>query len=438
MSNIIIMLYPILITALFSASFLFAFIRYIYNALCIRPKSVLSAEILKYRKPAPSARSNGRNILISVLITLVLSRLLIFLIGYIGYLITGKTGQYTNNLSYLLTQWDANHYLGIAENGYVTEGDARLHIVFYPLYPFLVKALTYLFKDTQLSAFILSNACLIVSGYILYRLSELALGPSSAHFSLLLFMFCPAAVFFSIPYTESLFFLLTITSVYFAKKHRFALALLFGAFSAFTRLPGVACAVPIFYEMLSFKLKRARNIKDHTKRRKFILKNAAFSFAACLTVLTGFFAYLLINKLVTGDAFRFLDYQKNHWGQSFGTVFGTSKYTIRYLFESPLKWQVRGIWFPQTLILLSVAVMLAVSWKCLSPGDYAYALIYFLITVSPTSLLSGTRYLSAMYPAYLMMGYASKRKPLRAALFLIQLIMFTYCMWMFMVEESFL
>ena len=34
-----------------------------------------------------------------------------------------------------LTRWDGSHYIGLIQNGYVNLGDARFHIVFYPLFP---------------------------------------------------------------------------------------------------------------------------------------------------------------------------------------------------------------------------------------------------------------------------------------------------------------
>ena len=37
-------------------------------------------------------------------------------------------------------RWDATHYLRLAEHGYTAAGDSRLSLVFFPLYPWLVRA----------------------------------------------------------------------------------------------------------------------------------------------------------------------------------------------------------------------------------------------------------------------------------------------------------
>ena len=39
----------------------------------------------------------------------------------------------------LWNRWDATHYLSLAEHGYTVTGEGRFSIVFYPLYPWLVR-----------------------------------------------------------------------------------------------------------------------------------------------------------------------------------------------------------------------------------------------------------------------------------------------------------
>src|SRR5688500_13933486 len=45
------------------------------------------------------------------------------------------------------TRWDAPHYLDIARMGYVSEGVEARWIVFYPLYPWLVRAASFALRD---------------------------------------------------------------------------------------------------------------------------------------------------------------------------------------------------------------------------------------------------------------------------------------------------
>ena len=73
----------------------------------------------------------------------------------------------------LWTRWDATHYLKLAEKGYVAKGDGRTSIVFYPLYPWLVRAVRFLCRSYFGAALIVSGAASIGAGILLRRLTEL-------------------------------------------------------------------------------------------------------------------------------------------------------------------------------------------------------------------------------------------------------------------------
>ncbi|MBR3928723.1 MAG: hypothetical protein IKJ65_06965 [Clostridia bacterium] len=369
----------------------------------------------------------------------LLSRILILLIGQIGFMLEGKTTHLYDYREFIFSQWDAPHYIGIAENGYVNEGDARLHIVFYPLYPFLVRLINLITGKSFLSSAILSNFCLLAGGVFLYLLTFDAYGAKIARASVLLFMFSMGAVFFSIPYTESLFFLLTVSCVYFARKRRFYLAILLGALSSLTRLPGAITAVCVFFEMIRSRLGYIRRIGEENTRlkRAFIVSGEAFF--KCLFILLGFCAYLIINKAVTGDAFKFLEYQKNHWGQEAGNLYKTCEYSIRYLFYPFEKWYQMGVYLPQCAAILFSVLVLFFSKKAAHPSDLAYAVVYVFVTLSPTMLISGPRYISAMYPLYpLAAVIMNKNRVSRILIIIVWALFFVYSSYMFLVKWTYL
>src|ERR671929_843838 len=70
-------------------------------------------------------------------------------------------------------RWDAPHYLDIARDGYVSEGVQSRWIVFYPLYPWLVRAAAFVFGDYLFSAFFVSALASLAAGLLLYRLAAL-------------------------------------------------------------------------------------------------------------------------------------------------------------------------------------------------------------------------------------------------------------------------
>ena len=60
-------------------------------------------------------------------------------------------------------QWDATNYLRIAEHGYSAAGDNGVLLVFFPLYPWLVRAVAFLVDDYMLSALFVSGIASIAA-----------------------------------------------------------------------------------------------------------------------------------------------------------------------------------------------------------------------------------------------------------------------------------
>ena len=436
MIQAILTVYPVLVTGLIALTLAYALPRYFWAGLRKKPSGRFARFISA--EPIPSQRSHARcpafRVALCVLLSFALSRIAVFAVGLVGSAIRNEIPAYMGRIPRLFTQWDADHYLGIARNGYVNETDARYHIVFYPLYPLVVRTFSHLTKGNLVaSAVIVSNACLLLSGYFLFRVAEDTYSSAIARRTVWFFMFAPAGMFFSIAYTESLFFLLTVLSVYFSRKRRFLPALLSASLASFTRLPGVVCAVPVFYEMLRHISFRSKALRAE-QRRSFLTKRVLCAFCLCLTVLSGLIGYLIVNRVVTGNAFQFLIYQREHWGQRLGTIWNTARYTIFYAFYPNVDWYRMGIWIPQSAFLLLTAYLIFSARRRLRPGDLAYAVAYYVVTVSPTMLLSGPRYLCALYAAYPALACASDRKRTRILIWTINAALFIYCAWMFTIE----
>lgn len=55
-------------------------------------------------------------------------------------------------------RWDAPHYLQLAEQGYKATGEDRLLLVFYPLYPWVIRRFAFVFGGSYVwSAFFVSG-----------------------------------------------------------------------------------------------------------------------------------------------------------------------------------------------------------------------------------------------------------------------------------------
>ena len=222
----------------------------------------------------------------------------------ISFLFSGISGRWQDSfLSTFQSIWtgstDANSYLGIAEQWYVTEGDARFHIVFFPFYPIIIKIFQLVFQNYFVSALIVSNLCAFGAALFLYELAALDMPSQKALRTVKYFFLLPAAVFFAAPMTESLFLLLSVACIYFIRKGRYLPACLLGGLASFTRSPGVLLLVIIFIEYVKDLMEQR---KDKPKFWKML-----FGRGICMAIVPlGLLGYLLINYLVTGNPFQFL------------------------------------------------------------------------------------------------------------------------------------
>ena len=78
---------------------------------------------------------------------------------------------------------------------------------------------------------------------------------------------------------------------------------------------------------------------------------AGCALSACL-VLLGVGAYVALNYFVTGDPFRFMTYQREHWGQQLGLFYDTFRYTVENAFSYHSEMWRLYTWIPQAAAML--------------------------------------------------------------------------------------
>lgn len=127
-------------------------------------------------------------------------------------------------------RWDAHHYLHIAQYDYTFEHS----LAFYPLFPFLINILTtpathllplLSFRELALVIAIVLNIFFFVqAAHTLYSLTVHHIKHHAA-IAVLLFCLNPASIFFTAPYTESLFSWLSFSVMLCASQRRFGAAL---------------------------------------------------------------------------------------------------------------------------------------------------------------------------------------------------------------------
>ena len=149
----------------------------------------------------------------------------LFLISFIGSLTLPKIsnaglGSQSSGRNYSfylsLAQWDGGNYLEIAQNGYLRNS----YYAFSPLYPGLIGFLSKMTKlDLVISGIFISVVSFLAFVYFFHKYVSLLFGEKQAGASTLTFVFFPTTFFCLLIYSESLFLLFMILSMYaFAKK----------------------------------------------------------------------------------------------------------------------------------------------------------------------------------------------------------------------------
>lgn len=161
-------------------------------------------------------------------------------------------------------RWDALWYQHIAESGYQPNSGS---LAFYPLYPLLSRALSFvMLGNVVVAELVLSGGAFVGAMWLLWHvvaherrdaaMSGQQVGrPASEIISVprltvLVAAFFPTAFFFLGPFTESLFLLLVLASLWCSRMGRPWLAGLLGFLAALTRAQGVFLVLPLAYEHL--------------------------------------------------------------------------------------------------------------------------------------------------------------------------------------------
>jgi len=151
-----------------------------------------------------------------------------------------------------MARWDVHHYLAIAYDGYVESYEGLPPVenrpAFFPLYPGVVHLLSGFGASPGLIlivAYAVSLACFFGALALLHRLTVIELGERYAAPTLLLLSFFPTALFFGIPYSESMFLLLAVGAFLAARTGHWAVAGIVLALASATRVPGLLLIVPV-------------------------------------------------------------------------------------------------------------------------------------------------------------------------------------------------
>ncbi len=357
---------------------------------------------------APTARVNWRTDA-AIFCGLLLVHALRILIAYLWQsLALGFTGSIVDSLD----GWygsDTRHYLGIAEHWYEDfEGIGTVwRLVFLPFYSILIRLLHTVVRDWFLSGMLVSILCSSAAGCVLYRLALLDYDRETAQRALKYYVILPTALFYTAALSEGTFMLLSLLCVYAVRKKNWLTACIAGGLAAFTRSVGIILLVPVCFEWLTELISG-----NPILRRRTLLWGLSL-----LLIPLGFGAYLFINYAETGDWFRFTVYQRENWDQHLGWFFSSVRYQLNYLIEwfaAGKRNDAIGLWMSSLLAQFGALGLMAITARRQRASYVAYFLIYFMVTMGASWLLSAPRYLLVLFPLLFAMADLSKKRSVDA------------------------
>jgi hypothetical protein len=360
----------------------------------------------KYNVLQPDKEGLGKRkplqLLGKVVCLCLLNRMILFIGTYLFFKVQGNSNlDFYSSFKEIWFKWDSNGYLRIAEGWYKNVGDIKFDIALYPFYPILIKIANFFIHDYFISGIFVSNIFLIIGLYFLFRLIESEYNKSDLAFdSIQYVLIFPMSFFFSIVYTESVFFALSVLTVYYVHKKQWIAGGIFGMLAAFSRNQGILLSIVLLFELL-----HENRLVDYLKQgnmKKFTIR---FLHTVGITLLVpcGTFLYLLTNKLSYGNWFQFLAFQNENWSQRFGFFADNIK---NFVFEAVNR-DARlslGVFVPNILIFFVSLALIVLVMNKMRLSYIIYTFAYVIISFSPTWLLSGPRYISGLFTFYLMLA----------------------------------
>lgn len=286
---------------------------------------------------------------------------------------------------------DAERYLDIARNGYVKEGENAINLVFYPLYPLLIRLLSLLTGNPALSGCIISQVSFAAASILLYELLLLDGDEKKAWNGVLLLSLYPFSMFVMGVFTEGLFLLLTIGCLYALRKENYIATGIIGFFAALTRTQGMLLIFPAVYEIV---------IRTWGQEKRKL----RWSDSCVLLIPLGFFVYLGINYAVHGNFFKFLEYEAGEpWYQ-----------TTRWIGENiaqhyDMAMNYHGLsliiyWVQIALYFIALLTLFYGLWKKERISVLLYGGAYLGFTYLSGWMISGGRYLLCCFPVMMILA----------------------------------
>lgn len=382
----------------------------------------------RYTRRIMNARRSTLRYLVIVLVVFLLTRV----VAIVAAALTHPPG---TSLLHSLTQlWDPFWYQDIAANGYdgaseLSPGlrvactdvphagclpgshDRHSNLAFFPLFPVMIRTLTYLGLDPLVAGLLLAWCAAAIAAILIALIARDVAGPRAGLIVVVLWSAMPANIVLSSGRPEPLFIALTSACLLLLLRGKLIPAAVLAALAGLSRLQALAVVLPVIM---------AAWLRPNTW-----LSRVAATVIAPLGVL----AWLGLVAFRTGNLSGWFDIQRewvsfNDWGAS------KAQFIAEHLFDGPLNYSVAAWTIVIACGLWVVCWITRVPWQL-----NVYSGVLLAAVVGQTFMhLQSMRYLLAAFPLLIPIGQYMKRWPtavtvLTLALLTLLSASFQYWLW---------
>ena len=419
------MIWSIMVSIIFFAALILFMVRFIREAGFRLPENRIISFITADKLPSPHNEKTTCREYAQIFVFALGFRIAVFLAAWFAYGIF-KEGSASGFIEYCekWKLWDAPHYIEIAQNGYGQhiENGQHLMLVFFPLYPLLIRIMASIVRNYAVAGLLVSFICYGVGCVLMYMLVSMDYSKSIARKSIIFLSISPFAFYFGSIMTESTFFLITIATFLAIRRHKWFAAGILGMFAALTRSVGVFMVIPAVVEWVQSECP-VTLIKE--KKLKYLGKQFVKLLPVAIMPI-GTLIYLYINYYIEGDAFVFMKYQSEHWSMNLQYFGKTINMLVGRSFSKSEGWSSRACLFlPGLLSITAAAVSVLYGARRLRSVYVSFMLVYFIFNAAASWPLSAARYMSCIFPAFwLLSEFTDRHKQLELPIISIMAITF--------------
>jgi hypothetical protein len=296
----------------------------------------------------------------------------------------------------LWQRWDALWYEHIAISGYRY---GNFDIMFFPLYPGLMHALGALLGGAYaLAGLIVSSLAFVMALVLLYHLVERDFDTATASRAVLYVALAPFAFFYLAPLTEAPFLALSLAAFLAARTGRFGIASVAATLATLCRLQGIILLLPIALEMW-------RDLRDRHRSGLALFRPVYLASLLPPLALACFYVYGTVTIGVPGG---FVEAGVAHWGHRVVGIWTALSDSLRVV---QLGRRPEEVFNLASVVLMLIALPFMFARLPLSYSVFAAGMLVPVAfqEAAATPLLSAARYLTVVFPLFVLLALWGRR-----------------------------